>query len=126
MRRCRREQSFRPTLAELIDAMLANAHEGAAEPSRYRAIEARDPDSPGVPPPASFRMALRNLLRRLPPDATEPPAGRSREQQLAELEAKMAQDAPAEATPTAHANLDDVIYDDDRPVHDVTAKGGRL
>lgn len=97
IRRCRREQSFRPTLAELLDAMLANAAEQAAKPSDQPAIEARDPDKGGGPPPASFRLAMRNLSRRLPPDATEPPAGRSRDQQLGELEAIIAQDAAAEA-----------------------------
>lgn len=87
VRRCRREQSFRPTLAELLDAMVANAHDQAAKPSDRPAIEARDPDSGGVPAPASAKLALRNLLRKRLPDANEQPAGRSREQQLAELEA---------------------------------------
>lgn len=95
VRRCRREQRFRPTLAELLDAMVLNARDQAAEPSDRPAIEARDPNSGGGPPPASFRLAMRNLLRRLPPDASEPPAGRSREEQLAELEAIAERDKAA-------------------------------
>ena len=93
VRRCRREQSFRPTLAELIEAMLLNAQEAAAAPSDRPAIEARDPDSPGTPPPASFRRAFDRLLRRLPPEGPEPQPGRSRDQQLAELEASMQAEA---------------------------------
>jgi hypothetical protein len=86
VRRCRREQSFRPSLAELLDAMLANSRDRAARPSDRPAIQARNPNQGGGPPLASFRLAMRNLLRRLPPDAAEPPPGRSRDQQLAELE----------------------------------------
>jgi hypothetical protein len=96
VRRCRREQSFRPSLAELLDAMILNAREQVAQPSDRPAIEARDPNSLGVPPPAAFRLALRNLLRRLPSDAMEPPIAKSRAQQLAELGTIAAQDAAAE------------------------------
>ena len=96
VRRCRRESRFRPTLAELLDAMVLNARDEAAKPSDRPAIEARDPNKGGGPPPASFRLAMRNLLHRLPPDATEVSAGRPREQQLAELEEIIAQDAAAE------------------------------
>lgn len=87
VRRCRRQQSRRPALNELLDAMVANARDQAAESSDHPAIEGRDPDSGGVPAPASVKLALRNLLRKRLPDANEQPVGRSREQQLAELEA---------------------------------------
>jgi len=91
VRRCRREQTFTPSLAELLDAMVLNAREQAAAPSKQPAIGARDPDSPGTPAPATFRQAFSRLLRRLPPDGPEPPAGRSRDQQLAELESMAAE-----------------------------------
>jgi hypothetical protein len=96
VRRCRRESRFRPTLAELLDAMLANAQERAAEPSSHRAIEARDPDSLGVPPPADYKAARERFLAasRVPDGQPEErPAGRSRAEQLAELEAIAARDA---------------------------------
>ena len=93
IRRCRRDQSFRPQPADILDAMLANSHDWAAEPSDRLAIEARDPDPPGVPPPAAFKLLLRNLLAKRIPDAPEQLAGRSRDQQLAGLEAMVDQDA---------------------------------
>lgn len=96
VRYCRRTQSFMPrSSGELIAAMLANARESEAEPSDHRAITARDPDSPGVPPPASVKLMLRNLLAKRVPDAPDQPAGRSRAQRLAELEAEMGKEAEA-------------------------------
>lgn len=95
VRRCRREQSFRPTLAELMDAMLANAHDQATEPSNLPAIEARDPDSPGVPPPPSVKLLIRNLMAKRIPDAPTQPTGRSQAEQLAALEAEMRKEAEA-------------------------------
>lgn len=94
VRRCRRESRFRPMLNELLDAMVLNAREETAKPSDKPAIGARDPDSPGVPPPAAYKAARERALKatRLP----DGPAGRSRARQLAELEAMA--EAEGEAT----------------------------
>jgi hypothetical protein len=73
--RCRREQSFRPSLAELIDAMVLNARERVSKPSGLLAIEARDPNSKGVPPPAEFKRLLSMIKRRWSfPTVDTPPA----------------------------------------------------
>src|SRR5262245_13365714 len=94
VRRIRTEsgRQFQPSLGELIEAMLANAHDRKAASDRL-AIEARDPDSPGVPPPADYKAARERFLAgsRIPPD--QHPPGRSRDQQLAELKASMDDEA---------------------------------
>lgn len=64
IRRCRREQSFRPDPTELIAAMLANARDDTADPYGYPALQARDPNSPGVPPPPEAKRLIDKLLGR--------------------------------------------------------------
>lgn len=83
LRRLRCEQSFMPSLAELLGAYHAEVR---AERDRVPALPASDPD--GVPPPADFQAARARLLVRtklpgnshraeLPPkpDGAPPPYG---------------------------------------------------
>jgi hypothetical protein len=60
VRRCRREQRFRPTLADLLDAIEFVAREQAAARPRIAA-----PDRPGVPPPPEAKRLLAALRGRI-------------------------------------------------------------
>jgi hypothetical protein len=96
VRRLRRERSFRPSLAELLDACAAEAR---AEPSAQAALTARE-DGPGEPMPADAAdrlaaMGLRRVGRRVPADdrANQARLEAERRRQLARLTAMGAEEA---------------------------------
>jgi hypothetical protein len=72
VRACRREQSFRPSLAELLDAMTLAARERAMSRPALPA-----PDRLGVPPSPEVKAQLAKIFAV--PDSPPP---RSREEQL--------------------------------------------
>jgi hypothetical protein len=90
VRRVRRQQKFRPELAELLAAC---AEEARAEVSDQPALTARV-EGPGAPMPANVRaqlaaMGLRRVGRRVPADdrANQARLEAERRRQLAELAA---------------------------------------